>query len=52
MNRRRFLRSAAATGAGWLILPSGTLSGQKRFREQAQHRSHWGSEAAGERTTT
>lgn len=28
MNRRRFLQSAAATGAGWLILPSGTLSGQ------------------------
>ncbi len=28
MNRRRFVRSAATAGAGWLILPSGTLSGQ------------------------
>lgn len=27
MERRQFLRSAAATGAGWLILPSGTLRG-------------------------
>ena len=28
MDRRRFVKSAAATGAGWLILPSGTLTGQ------------------------
>ena len=27
MKRRQFLQSAAATGAGWLILPSGVLSG-------------------------
>ena len=27
MQRRQFLKSAAATGTGWLILPSGTLSG-------------------------
>ena len=27
MQRRQFLRSAAATSTGWLILPSGTLSG-------------------------
>lgn len=28
MHRREFVRSAAATGAGWLILPSGSLRGQ------------------------
>ena len=27
MKRREFLKSAAATGVGWLILPSGTLRG-------------------------
>jgi len=27
MQRRQFLQTAAATGAGWLILPSGVLSG-------------------------
>ena len=27
MKRRQFLQTAAATGAGWLILPSGMLSG-------------------------
>ena len=28
MQRRQFLQSAASTGAGWLILPSGALRGQ------------------------
>jgi len=28
MRRRQFIKSVAATGAGWVILPSGTLSGQ------------------------
>ncbi|MCP5109916.1 MAG: Gfo/Idh/MocA family oxidoreductase, partial [bacterium] len=28
MDRRNFIKSAAGGGAGWLILPSGTLSGQ------------------------
>jgi len=28
MQRRQFLKTTAATGAGWLILPSDLLSGQ------------------------
>jgi predicted dehydrogenase len=28
MQRRQFIKSVAASGAGWIILPSGTLSGQ------------------------
>ena len=30
LNRRHFLKSASATGAGLLILPTGTLFGQNR----------------------